>query len=767
MMSLLKSMVFFFPLALLVTIGTLFSESLSTAQQCVTASDYCEFLNEVAATDNIPLYNDKMSSDLETACIIREDSLGCYHYFVIAGRENAPIEFTDEDNKIKYCSWSNTHSSFGKVSSNEDAFFKSNSRDFETLKPASTFLSFDNSLDSSSNTDSLSPDEKFYLSLAVGMSCLAFASIGMLQESGPTTGAAAETTPSLLQKFRDAATSHTDNTQLIAKPEGTNIIITPVNPSNTTDWSLRSHYIFTAEKLEIALKEQVSPEKAKELITQHLPLSGEIIKKRRPLTPLILKQIFADLEEANNQSVSAISHAVASVAITAPIIPRHTYLKELKKGKSIFVSNIPLNTETTESSLNETQGDAITLWDELGQQFSIKPIIAMTDEQKIQAIQKLNNLEKTDREERRADRYSRQEQDPPTALTKLLSTLSNRYHSSVTLVENSHEVILARSPGTITHSNQPILLYGFDGKAGNKGPREKLKTILNNLFQLSGVQTMNAYNACLGIGINFNFDKYCDFIDELKKNSLQNRIKPQVLSSVNSSNKTLLTNDHVTSWANFLCTNASAFVFSHKVSPAEQAKRFIAKNYYGITQLNRLSPSLQNYFKQNNWNHIIQELQPALDLLEDAGKQLISNQPLKRDILKDGYKKLTRDQKIVLDSSLIRSFFRVTSKLGLAFARKQHIPVLFAWKLPEEWNLPTKEELYRYLEIKPYRTTSPQFRKVGTNSYPEAITSSEMRHLGRQRLENQAPNYLLTTKIEKDPTAIDSQAPSEAKEESK
>ncbi|MFI0348763.1 MAG: hypothetical protein ACH346_08430, partial [Chthoniobacterales bacterium] len=67
------------------------STSTASTLLLVTASDYCDFLNHVAVDDPQHLYNEAMASDFTTACIVRVGAPGRWHYEVIAGRENCPI----------------------------------------------------------------------------------------------------------------------------------------------------------------------------------------------------------------------------------------------------------------------------------------------------------------------------------------------------------------------------------------------------------------------------------------------------------------------------------------------------------------------------------------------------------------------------------------------------------------------------------------------------------------------------------------------------
>ncbi|MFI0348126.1 MAG: hypothetical protein ACH346_05080, partial [Chthoniobacterales bacterium] len=69
----------------------------------VTASDYCEFLNQVATvSDSHHFYEEKMGHDPLVACITRVGAPGRWHYDVVAGRENYPIHYVSELAQASY-----------------------------------------------------------------------------------------------------------------------------------------------------------------------------------------------------------------------------------------------------------------------------------------------------------------------------------------------------------------------------------------------------------------------------------------------------------------------------------------------------------------------------------------------------------------------------------------------------------------------------------------------------------------------------------------
>ncbi|MFI0348715.1 MAG: hypothetical protein ACH346_08160, partial [Chthoniobacterales bacterium] len=101
----------------------------------VTASDYCNFLNQVATqSDPDHLYNQAMGSDPTTACIVRVGAPGRWHYEVIAGQENCPINYVSHLSQASYADrlqasssatstfTSNFNSHIEDVSCNNDTF---------------------------------------------------------------------------------------------------------------------------------------------------------------------------------------------------------------------------------------------------------------------------------------------------------------------------------------------------------------------------------------------------------------------------------------------------------------------------------------------------------------------------------------------------------------------------------------------------------------------------------------------------------------------
>ena len=82
-----------------------------------TTAEYCEFLNEEAVVDALGFYDEKMGnqttgyrlqatgSEITTASLIRSGNPGNYHYEVMDGKENSPINYVSQNTAMCYCDW--------------------------------------------------------------------------------------------------------------------------------------------------------------------------------------------------------------------------------------------------------------------------------------------------------------------------------------------------------------------------------------------------------------------------------------------------------------------------------------------------------------------------------------------------------------------------------------------------------------------------------------------------------------------------------------
>lgn len=71
----------------------------------IRAAEYSNFLNSVATSDPQNFYNEKMGTDLEAACIVREGSPGDYFYSPILGRENFALTYLSENKLAAFIDW--------------------------------------------------------------------------------------------------------------------------------------------------------------------------------------------------------------------------------------------------------------------------------------------------------------------------------------------------------------------------------------------------------------------------------------------------------------------------------------------------------------------------------------------------------------------------------------------------------------------------------------------------------------------------------------
>jgi formylglycine-generating enzyme required for sulfatase activity len=71
----------------------------------VTAGQYCEFLNAVAATDTYGLYIGNMWSDWVGCMIQQSGTPGCFTYNVDSGWSNRPVNFVSWDDAARFANW--------------------------------------------------------------------------------------------------------------------------------------------------------------------------------------------------------------------------------------------------------------------------------------------------------------------------------------------------------------------------------------------------------------------------------------------------------------------------------------------------------------------------------------------------------------------------------------------------------------------------------------------------------------------------------------
>lgn len=71
----------------------------------ITVSNYADFLNAVAATDQYQLYDKRMELEASTASLLRRGKPGSYHYEAIEGKENCTVSYLTLFDTICYLGW--------------------------------------------------------------------------------------------------------------------------------------------------------------------------------------------------------------------------------------------------------------------------------------------------------------------------------------------------------------------------------------------------------------------------------------------------------------------------------------------------------------------------------------------------------------------------------------------------------------------------------------------------------------------------------------
>ena len=343
--------------------------------------------------------------------------------------------------------------------------------------------------------------------------------------------------------------------------------------------------------------------------------------------------------------------------------------------------------------------------------------------------QTLKEYETIDRTTRRANASSLDQQHPLGFHQHLLSSAnpSSRDTTMLTLAHSERLESFAVGVDATMHEEMQdklMLVYGFEG------PRGKMKTELRNRLGFQNLRTMNEYNASIGIGMGLKFTGYLKFLHG------EFEFQPSHQRSLH------LSEADVDRWQQFLSDHRDEFDFSGTLNTPEERKRFLIKNY--SAQGNKLrfqNTDLKKALDRMDWGFAVKELGPVFDLLNQM-KSLLSQDA---DYL---YQCLSEDQYKLLDKIITYAFLRKTSKLGLEFAESKSIPVIFAWKVPGE-DVNNLTRLHQLLEMKPYKFFPMEARiNASREPSPEAITFSEMRHLGRLRQKMTVPIYVLVSKIE-------------------
>lgn len=344
--------------------------------------------------------------------------------------------------------------------------------------------------------------------------------------------------------------------------------------------------------------------------------------------------------------------------------------------------------------------------------------------------QKLNEYESKNRVTRRADASVLDQQHSQGFRQQLLSSAKSSLLDTTMLTLAHAEQFESFAVGVdpekrATIRQAPMLVYGFEG------PRTEMKKGLKDRLGLQNLRTINEYNARIGIGSGLKFTGYRKFL----KGEFQFQPRYEEGGHLNAKD--------VNNWKEFLSDCRETFDFSGMLNTPEERKRFLIKNYSAQGNKFRFrNVDLKASLDGEDWEAAVEELGPIFELLNNMKDS--SSEEL--DYL---YRKeISEDQFKILDQMITYAFLRKTSKLGLEFAEHQKIPVIFAWKVPGE-DVGDLERLHQLLEMKPYKFFPMEARKnTDRQASPEAITFSEMRHLGRLRQKMTVPIYVLVSKVE-------------------
>lgn len=248
----------------------------SSSVQYVTASQYANFLNQAALSDPNHLFDEKMESDPQSACIARTGAPGRWHYEVITGRENVPIKYVSSFNEEKYCA--EAGDVISAEDKNEDPYLRSNIRGFAVNVFSSPTLTLATAASTStSNFNS-------YIEVAGLVGLIAFSSAFVT-----------------LGDFREAAT-RPDNAgaeRLIVRGEGANSIIVAANDGN------RDENIIIIDHLRTALQAEHTSENASTFIATEIGQLARIGETSSRLSTARLQRILAAADRERDPRVAA------------------------------------------------------------------------------------------------------------------------------------------------------------------------------------------------------------------------------------------------------------------------------------------------------------------------------------------------------------------------------------------------------------------------------------------------------------------------------
>ncbi|MFI0348117.1 MAG: S8 family serine peptidase, partial [Chthoniobacterales bacterium] len=316
--------------------------------QQVTAAQYCDFLNHVATEDLHHLYDEKMATDPQAACIVRVGAPGGYRYKVIAGRGDFPISYVTWLDEARYCNWleASVASEAGRSEITDDTLQEDSTKrgvydlsgiddgvtddhfspdlfvsknlkatcwifhDEEGLSNSLTSIARGNSYfematlstpsltlaaataSTASSNSTFNSYIKDVSGVAVIMGLAAFGSIGMVEESSVVGAATREQSSLTLADFRAAATTHPTASRLVIHEDGT---IQPREANPDTAGRNRSENLTIHQALRDALTHEY-PRRAAELFSSN----AKIIDNPSHLSGEALRNIFININNLHN-----------------------------------------------------------------------------------------------------------------------------------------------------------------------------------------------------------------------------------------------------------------------------------------------------------------------------------------------------------------------------------------------------------------------------------------------------------------------------------
>ncbi|MFI0347915.1 MAG: hypothetical protein ACH346_03960 [Chthoniobacterales bacterium] len=278
----------------------------------VTAAEYCDFLNQNAASDPDNLFDEKMEANPETACVVRLGTPGKYYYQVIAGRGNFPVMYVNDLGKEKYCTEKDN------IISNDDedcdGSLKSNLRGFAVDGPASAILTF-----ASAPISHLQSSISLISEAAGIVALIAF-------------GSAFVTLGDFREALADPANAGAERLIVMHDAEGNNVIRAQAARNGA---SARSQNIEIIDHLRTALESEHSQEAASTFIAAEIPALSLLHERSSRLGIERLQRILAAagyLRRAiASNEVNESEHSITAIS-SDPVIEK---VSSVKKASSV------------------------------------------------------------------------------------------------------------------------------------------------------------------------------------------------------------------------------------------------------------------------------------------------------------------------------------------------------------------------------------------------------------------------------------------------